>query len=214
MQNKPADPARRRASNTWWFDPRFAIGLGLVVVSVLGMVLVVSAADDSVRVYSARAALTPGERIRASDLVIDEVRLGSAVKRYLRQQDLPDEGVVVTRAVAAGELLPTSAVGSTAGLRVTSVVVPIAGQLSRSIADGVVVDLWSAHKTGTGVFAAPTVLVPTATVVRLVKGGGLIAADGADSVEVLIPRSAIARVLQAVSDGDAVSLVPSNIPVG
>jgi hypothetical protein len=212
MHNRPADSARPR-SRTWWFDPRFAIGIGLVVVSVVGMVFVVSAADSSVRVYSARTSLSPGDHIRASDLVIDSVRLGAAGSRYLRPKDLPAAGLVVTRAVAAGELLPTAAVGDSASVRVTSIVVPIAGQLARSIAEGTVVDLWSAHKTGTGVYAAPTVLVSAATVVRLIKAEGLIASGDSGAVEVLVPRSATARVLQAVSDDDAVSLVPSTIPV-
>jgi hypothetical protein len=41
-RNRGATPKRRRS---FWFDPRFAIGLVLVVVSVLGVDALVTAAE-------------------------------------------------------------------------------------------------------------------------------------------------------------------------
>lgn len=200
-----------RTPRTWWFDPRFAIGLGLVAVSVLGVLWIVSAADRSVSVYAARAALSPGDRIRADDLTLQSVRLGGLDGRYLARRDLPADGLVATRAVAAGELVPVSAVGSRAGTRFTSVVVEVKGQLARAIEADAVVDLWSAAQTEDRGYGPPAVLVSSATVVRIIKPDG-IAAGGGDSVEVLVPRTATARVLEAVANEDAISLVPSGIP--
>lgn len=198
----------------WWFDPRFAIGLTLVVASVLGVLWLVASSDSSVHVYSARAALSPGDRIHRSDLVDERVRLPGLGSRYLTVADVPQEGLIVTRVVSAGELVPSTAVGSAAGVRVTSVVVTITGELARSIDSGAVVDLWSAVATTNGAFGPPTVLVSSATVVRLVKGDSVIAADGSNSVELLVPRSSTARVLEAVANRDAVSLVPASLPIG
>lgn len=198
----------------WWFDPRFAIGLALVIASVVGVLWLVASSDSSVHAYSARAALSPGDRIHRSDLVDERVRLPALGSRYLTVADVPQEGLIVTRVVSAGELVPVGAVGSGAGVRVTSVVVTVTGQLARSIDAGAVVDLWSAAATTSGAFGPPTVLVSSATVVRLVKSDSVIATDSSSSVELLVPRSKTARVLEAVTNRAAVSLVPSSLPIG
>src|ERR1700710_510911 len=103
---------RRR---TVWFDPRFAIGLVLVIVSVLGVDALVNAANASVDVLAARSTLTPGERVHASDLVPTSVRVGRTAALYLQASDVPAAGVIVTRAIAAGELVAHTAVGSEVG---------------------------------------------------------------------------------------------------
>ncbi|MEJ1230332.1 MAG: hypothetical protein WDM88_06455 [Galbitalea sp.] len=134
--------ARRRR----WVDPRFAIGIVLVLVSVLGVVGLVNAANASVAVLAARTTLTPGERVHASDLLPTSVRVGRTASLYLQSGDVPPAGIIVTRAVAAGELVPHSAVGSEAGTRLTSVVVSVNAALAASITAGTRVDLWSARQ--------------------------------------------------------------------
>jgi hypothetical protein len=213
MSSTTTSRQKEGRSRSWWFDPRFAIGLGLVVVSVLGALALVSAADTSVQVVVARSALSPGDRIDEGDLVIQSVRLDGAETRYRSSDEVPDAGFVVTRAVSAGELVPASAVGNPAGVRLASVVVSVQSELARSIAAGASVDLWSAHETENGVFGPPAVLVSSATVVRVVQRDGIIADRGGASVEVLVPRTKIARVLEAIANQDAISLVPMSIPV-
>jgi hypothetical protein len=198
----------------WWFDARFAIGVVLVVASVGGVLWVVSSAASSVRVYAARTALSPGDRIHRDDLVEESARLPTDSARYLTAADVPVAGLVVTRSVGAGELVPAGAVGSAASLRVTSLVVPVTGQLSREVAPGAVVDVWSAAATGDGAFGAPAVLAASATVVRVLKPDGVIATGTTDSVELLVSRSATAKLLDAVANGAAISLVPSSVPAG
>ncbi len=205
------DPGRSRRS--FALDPRLAIGVVLVVASVAGVHAVVTAADRSVLVYAAASAISPGDRIYAADLRPVSVRLGETVNRYLDAEHVPSEGLLVTRSVDVGELVPISAVGSAASIRFASVVVTVNGQLSKSIAPGVVVDVWSAVETDHGVYGPPVVLVGSATVVRVVESSGLIAERGG-GVEVLVPRGRIARVLEAVANGDAISLVPVSIPAG
>ena len=64
-----------------WFDPRFAVGLVLVVVSVLGVTLLVAAAERTRPVYAATRTLAAGETVDAKDLAIAQVRLGRAERR-------------------------------------------------------------------------------------------------------------------------------------
>ena len=204
--------ASPRAPRAFWFDPRFAIGIALVVVSVLGVVAVVTAADSSMLVYSARSSLSPGDRVTQSDLDARSVRLGSLGGKYLVDGDIPTAGFVVTRAVSAGELVPVSAVGSVTGAALASIVVTLSGELARSVADGSVVDLWSAKQADDTPFGPPSVLVSSATVVRVVSAAGVIADRTRQSVELLVPRSKTAAVLEAIANADALSLVPSSIP--
>ena len=213
MIGSKASRQKERTPRSFWFDPRFGIGIALVVASVGGVLWLVSAADRTIPVYAAASELSAGDRIAAGDLVEHRVRLGELSHNYLTATDLPADGLVITRSIAAGELVPMSAVGSGAGLRVNSVVVSIAGGLSRSIRPGSVVDLWSARELEHGVFGPPTVLVPSATVVRVVEPEGFVAGGAARTVEVLVPRSQTARVLDATANDDTISLVPVAIPV-
>ncbi|MBX3308896.1 MAG: hypothetical protein KF739_00485 [Cryobacterium sp.] len=208
-----AGGGKERSPRRVRFDPRLIIGIGLVVASVVGVYGVVQATDRSVPVYATIGALSPGDRVYVGDLEVATVRLGSAENRYIGKGDVPSEGLLVTRAVSAGELLPASAVGSAASVRVASVVVTASGQLSQSIAPGVVVDVWSAAQAEDRRFGPPAVLVGSATVVRVLESSGLIADHRGGGVEILVPKDRIARVLEAVADGDAISMVPVSIPV-
>jgi hypothetical protein len=208
--------SRRRRS--FWFDPRFAVGLILVVVSVLGVVGLVGAANASVDVLAARTTLTPGERVHVADLIPTSVRADQTDELYLRAADVPAAGIIVTRAVAAGELVPQSAVGSEAGKKLTSVVVSVNTALAASVVPGARVDLWSAQQVAGGVtggdsHAAPTVLVPSATILRLVDQKSVVATQGS-AVELLVPKSATASVLDAIANGAALSVVPVDLPLG
>lgn len=211
-------PSAKKRRRSFWFDPRFAVGLVLVVVSVFGVAGLVDAANASVEVLAARSALTPGQHIDASDLVPTSVRAGQVEKLYLTAADVPAAGVIVNRPVAVGELVPHSAVGSEAGNELTSVVVSVGGGLAASITPGSRVDLWSAEQVdesdgGRGGFAAPTVLVSSAIVVRLIDQKNLVATTGS-SIELLVPKTDTASVLDAVANGAALSVVPVDLPLG
>ena len=51
------------------------------------------------------------------------------------------------------------------------------------------------------------------TVVRLVESASIVSGGETTGVEVLVPTSRIARVLEAGANSDAVSIVPAAIPV-
>jgi flagella basal body P-ring formation protein FlgA len=213
MKSSTAAVPKERKPRSFWFDPRFAIGLGLVVVSVLGVLGIVASGDSSVQVFAARSALVPGDRIGAADLLVKSVRLGDLDGKYLVPADVPSGGLVVTRVVSAGELVPASAVGDRSGVRVASVVVAVQGSLPKSVAAGAVIDIWSASRADDRSYGPPSVLASSVTVVRVIAPDGMVSAKNGDSVEVLVPRSRIARVLQAIANQDAISLVPANLPV-
>ncbi len=211
-----AAPRRRRPL----FDPRLLIGVLLVAASVTAVMGIVAAADRRTIVYAAAAALTPGDRIDVSDLVRRSVALDGADGLYLADGDIPSDGLVVTQPVASGELLPASAVGSSAGVSATSLVLELATRASDAVRPGASVDVWTAPPARAGSLTdaaaplPPTVLVSGATVVRLVDDEGALAAKPARSaVELLVPRSRVARLLAAIAAGDALAVVPAGLPL-
>ncbi len=213
--SEAADAVRRR----FGVDPRLLIGLGLVVASVSGVVGIVAAADASTPVYAAASPLAPGDRIDVDDLVTRSVVLDGAGSLYVGIGEVPAEGLVVTRPVADGELLPASSVGSSAAADLTSLVVELPGRVSAAIRPGASVDIWGAVATDDAAAEGdgnppPTVLVPDAVVVRVLDDDGLVAATETVAVEVLVGRSTVARLLQATADGQTMSLVPAGRPLG
>lgn len=188
-------------------DPRLLVGIVLVVASIVGVYLIVAAADRTTQVYVARGALVVGQSIEPGDLAVTSVRLGTQTDRYLTAAELPDGGLVMTRSVLAGELVPDSAVSSAADAELSTVVVAVKGRLPERVETGSVVDLWSARAIDQGEYDAPAVLVSAATVARVSEADGLISADRGQSLEVLVPRGKVAAVLEAIANDDAISVV-------
>jgi hypothetical protein len=209
-------PRRRFA-----LDLRLVLGLLLVAASVAAVTFLVGAADARITVYAAGATLAPGDRIDADDLVERSVALDGAEDLYLRVGAVPAEGFVVAQPVAAGQLVPVSAAGSVDGQRATSLVLQLAGPVSTVVETGSLVDVWgmtsldgaTPDEQGVG---APVVLASQATVVRVLEDDTLIAGacGAASTVEVLVPRFRVARLLQAIANGDALAVVPSGLPLG
>jgi hypothetical protein len=76
------------------------------------------------------------------------------------------------------------------------------------------VDVWGTASLEQGEFGTPVVLASQATVVRVLEEETLIAgASGASMVEVLVPRTRVARLLQAIANGDALAVVPAGLPL-
>ncbi|HEY4224860.1 MAG TPA: hypothetical protein VGM70_03515 [Pseudolysinimonas sp.] len=232
MPHQDATTRRRVAP-----DLRLVLGVLLVVGSVVGVFAIVSAADRRVTVYAAGSALAPGERIDAGDLVQRTVALDGADRLYLAAGRIPDDGLIVTQPVAKGELLPTSSVGSTAGVRSTSLVLQLATTVSGAVVPGASIDIWAAPDPDAAgrvtisdageadgsapdsVAAAPdptvpSVLVSGAIVVKVLDdSGGVSVSSAGSSVEVLVPRTRVARLLQAIASKDALAVLPAGIPL-
>ncbi|TFD63661.1 hypothetical protein [Cryobacterium ruanii] len=207
-------PRPTRTRRQFWVDPRFVIGLVLVVASIAGVGAIVAGSDRTTAVYTARHTLIVGDQLQPTDLVESRVQLGGAADLYLVPAPDLKDGLLVTQTILAGELVARSAVGDSSGSDVTSVVVDVPGRLALSISAGSLVDIWSARAAGPSEFAPPTILVGQAVVVRIVEPTGIIAADNGQSVEMLVPKGNVGAVLEAIMNGDALAIVPVNAPAG
>lgn len=189
-------------------DPRLLIGIVLIAASTTGVWALVSGLDDAVEVYVVRETVTPGTRIDAADLVAESVRLGPTASRYLAPGELPEKGLVVTRTVEAGELVPRSAVDDADRASLATVVVPSRGALPSGLDTGATVDVWAARQMERGDYEPPAVLVAGAEIAGIQEPEGMVD-SGTVSVELLIPREKVAALLEALAAGDAIDLVPA-----
>lgn len=189
-------------------DPRILIGVVLVLASALGTTALVAGLTRTTIVYRAPHALVAGDRLRADGLARVTVRLGDAQDLYLAGP-LPPGGLVVTRTVAAGEMVPRSAVGTPAAVDSATVVVALAAPLAAGVGAGDTVDLWAAPRAEGAQerYGAPVVLVSDAVVARAPDGPGLVPGARDETVEVQVPRGDVASVLEAQSRRDRVTAV-------
>lgn len=196
--------ARRRRV----LDPRILIGVALIAASALGTTALVGTLTRTVVVYRADGPIVAGDRVSSDRLAPATVRLGDAAALYLSGA-LPEEGLVATRSIAAGEMVPRSAVGTDVAVHSATVVVDLASPLAAGVAVGSTVDLWSAAKADPNEnrYAAPVVLVGDAVVSRVVAPTGLLAGSVKDSVELQVPRDEVASVLAAQAGGARLAAV-------
>lgn len=192
----------------FWFDPRFAVGILLIAASVVGVTALLAAANRSTEVYVARATLVAGDTVSSGDIALVSVRVPDAA-RYLAEGELRS-GAVVTRSVPKGELVPSSAVTAATEAGLTSVVVKAAGPVAAAVTAGATADVWAAHAAGDKNYRPPAVLVSDAVVVSVAHDDALVADRGSVSVELRVPGGRVASVLQAIADGQVISVVPTS----
>lgn len=205
----PESPPAARLTRPRWRDARLLGGVLLVLVSVVLGSRALAAADDSVAVWSLRSALAPGSTLDADDLSIVQVRLGAASGHYLGASGPSPVGWVVTRQLAAGELLPVDAVeaaGSADQLRSVTVAVE-RFHAPADLARGQRVDVYVTPEDG----LTRTVLTG-ALVADIVQDGGRLGPSGAATGVVLaVPPAQVSLLVQAAQDG-ALDLV--GVPAG
>jgi hypothetical protein len=199
------DLARPR-TRRFWGDARFLLGVLLIALSIGGVWLVVSASRQTVPVYAAAHTIVPGQAIAPADLRVVDVALGSVGNAYVAPRSLA-EGLVATRTIGEGELLPVDAVGAAAEARTTSVVIRTDSEVPASIAQGTRVEVWQAPPLDREQFDVPRILVADATVAAVTREDAMVGSAQA-TLEVVIPRSDVAATLAAQSDGSVLSVVP------
>ena len=195
-------------------DARLLVGLILVAASIAAVVGIVAASDEGEDVLVASRLLTAGQMLTVDDLEVRRVALGIEGHGYLTPDDMPTDGVVVTRTVGAGELVPLASVGDTRGSSATTLVVSLSTALGATVRPGDSLDLWSAPALDAGRFGAHEHGFGGDHCRRTVADEGIVAAREAGRVELLIARRDVARILYALANGDALSAIPASLSIG
>ncbi len=203
-------PVARRVQPPSWRDARLLVGVLLVLVSVVLGALVVARADETAPVWAAAHVLTPGRSLVADDLTAVSVRLQGAAPRYLSAARPLAPGRVVLRTVAAGELVPGSAVGLRDGVDLRPVSVPVATDVAEPLGPGVLVDVWVATREpggGTAVFTTPRQVATAVEVGGRSTRRGALGSSTASAVQLLLPPALVPDLIHAVDNGSRITLV-------
>lgn len=131
-EEQPQVAATHR-SRPWWRRPRLGIGVLLVAGSVAVGTWAVRSAAAGEPAWVAVRDLAPGAAVSAQDLREVTLRWDGASGTYLAPADLTADSVV-TSFVGEGELVPTSALGTTGDVagRPMAVAVPVGGSPGRA----------------------------------------------------------------------------------
>jgi Flp pilus assembly protein CpaB len=204
VRPEPSPPATR-AARAGWRDPRLAVGLALVCLSVLVGVRVLAEADDTVPVLAAGAALAAGQPVTAEDLVTVRLRFDAAAEadRYLAGDTELQDGSVLLRPVGAGELVPRAALsgpGETALVELPLAVDP--GRVPSGVRAGSTVDVW-VGEPGAGKHAGEAELLLAEVPVLAASRPAAAGPSGLRQVVVGVPvrdDAGLARVVARLGD--------------
>jgi len=146
-------PAATRLRQPRWLDGRLVLGVVLILVSVVVGANVVRAADKSVAVWRTKHALATGAVLTRDDVEPTQVRLfGDDRLRYVdAARGAHPAGLVLTRDVGAGELLPAAALveaSEVAPTRLVTVPVSQSHALGGRLRRGDRVDVVATFRTG------------------------------------------------------------------
>lgn len=211
-----ASPRAVRVAMPRWLDARLALGVLLVALAVAAGARVFTAADNLAAVYVAAHDLAPGEHLSADDLAVSHVRLRGQAGLYVAAAAAPPVGYVVTRYVAAHELVPVGALAAASeAQRSRFVTVPVQpGHLADALVRGDLVDVYLTPKSAAGEAVPPPVLVLAGVPVESRAGGTrTFSASSAFSVVLAVPVDKVAALVHAVESGtiDLVTLPAADL---
>lgn len=211
-QEFPA-PTARRIRRPSFRDPRLGVGLVLVVGSVALGTWVLADADRGEAFYVAREVLTPGDPLVVDVLEVVEARVPNGASVYLAAAGSLPEGIVVTRVIDSGELVPTAALGTAADIDVRPVGVAVEGPVASGVVEGALVDFWLTLEPRTSIgepaaTPAPTLVAAGLRVAAIEEDDVILAGSVGTTVEVLVPEAVLPAVLAALASDGVVTLVP------
>lgn len=189
-----------------WRDPRFIVGVLLIVASVLACTLLVAQARGGTRHYQVTREVAVGEILDGTNTRAAEVRTASDA--YLPWGDLV-EGAVATRSMATGELLARGAVADRSDAGYRRLMVTVSSGLPDSAQPGTAMELWFVPGAHAGGERMPARLVaPEVVLVRISEATGGLVSQGATRIEVRLPVSDLAEVLEATGGDGVLTAVP------
>jgi hypothetical protein len=204
---------------------KLALGLGLILASVIGVTALVSSMSKTHGMVMAATDMPVGHVITSGDLMrTDGYVVGSRIV-------FPDNvealvGKVTTRPLAMGEVISEAVVTASFDLDVTTLVLTVSDGVPAALSAGDTIEVWSAGMrdslgmgmgmgtgTGTGTGSAtwapgePRPLAAGEFVARI--GDAQAAAlGGSVQVEVLVAKSDVSAILAAQTRGEALVVLP------
>ena len=199
--------AGARLKKPSWKDPRLLVGLLLVLASVVGVVTLVGAADQTTDVYVAREAIAVGERLTADNTARAKVRLGELEEHYISgEAGLPD-GLVAVQRIGKDQLLPKESLGKPDELDRKPVAITIDEPLPAQALAGSRVDVWVAQPDTRNGFSEPSMLLPGAEIAQVTPGSTALGSSRSTVLMVLVSEDQMPKLLGAQANKAKISVV-------
>jgi hypothetical protein len=208
--NAPASPSAARAPGRSWRDPRLMAGIVIVAACVLLGARLFASADDTVAVWSVGADLPAGSVLSTADLERVDLRFGTpeVAGRYLPADAPLPTGSMLTRDVAAGELLPRTAVGTGEPADVVEVPLAVTAEaVPATLRAGEVIDVWVTPAALAGQAPRAVRVLEQVRVVSVPRSGSALGPSATRQVVVGLEagqESLLPTALARLSDGTAV----------
>ena len=180
-----------------WKDPRLLVGILLVLASVVGVVSLVGAADQTTEAYAAREPIAVGETLTVDKLHRVKVRLGEVEQHYLTPESGLEAGFVAVQRIGKDQLLPRESVGRLDGLDRKPVAVTVEENLPAQAVAGSRVDVWVALPATRHGCSEPTLLLSGAEIAQITSGGTALGSSRSTVVMVLVPDAQMPKLLGA-----------------
>ena len=202
-----ATSAGARLKKPSWKDPRLLVGLLLVLASVVGVVSLVGAADQTTDVYVAREAIAVGEKLTADNTARAKVRLGELEEHYISgEAGLPD-GLVAIQRIGKEQLLPKESLGKPDELDRKPVAITIDEPLPAQALAGSRVDVWVAQPDTRNGFSQPSMLLPGAEIAQVTPGSTALGSSRSTVLMVLVSEDQMPKLLGAQANKAKISVV-------
>jgi len=209
----PTAPTPRRMSRPKWFNVRVVGGILLVVAAVVIGARVIGASSRTAAVWAADRDLAVGTVLGPGDLSTIEVNLGDNTGLYLAPGSASPVGMTVVNPMAAGELLPASAVESPGSGRVVAVGVE-PDKMPPGVDHGSTIDLYLTKAGAAGADAnASTDLIGRDITVQSVTAPAAGGLSGATSnryqLSLLLPADTADKLVRVLPTGEPIVVLVS-----
>jgi len=177
-------------------NSRIAMGLGLLIISLLAATLIAKEANRTVLVWATKNDLAPGELITDSDITSVSALLPESAKNYLSASAQIIGGVVL-RQISAGDLIPAEAVTASSD-SINSRLIPLTVELTDmplGLSRGDVIDIYAIAKRDSKI-TTPELLAANVSVSQVLERNN----SGVGSVLVILDNEQILPTLQLLSD--------------
>jgi len=190
-----------------WKDPRLLVGILLVLASVVGVVSLVGAADQTTEAYAAREPIAVGETLTTDKLHRVKVRLGEVEQHYLTPESGLETGLVAVQRIGKDQLLPRESVGQLDRLDRKPVAVTVEESLPAQAAAGSRVDVWVALPDARNGFSEPALLLSGAEISQITEGSTALGSSRSTVVMVLVPDAQMPKLLGAQANKAKIAVV-------
>jgi len=190
-----------------WKDPRLLLGVLLVLVSVAGVVFLVSSADRTTEIYVARDDIAVGEALTPESVVRAKVRLGETEQHYIPVAAGLPEGAVAVQRIGKDQLVPRASLGEVDELDRKPVALAIDQALPSQAVEGARVDVWVAQPDAKNGFSEPKLLLSGAEIAEVAEGSTALGSTKTTVLMVLVEDDRMPALLGAQANNAKISVV-------